>query len=98
SRILHLPLAPNESVDYSWNYTGGEPSQIFFKGSSFAYSIGLETTDARLHDLIRIIHSGDSESIQKALGSLNIGWVVIHNETEWRNRGLESPERINQWV
>ncbi|MDP2685137.1 MAG: alpha-(1-_3)-arabinofuranosyltransferase family protein, partial [bacterium] len=38
TRILHLPLAPGESVDYDWGYTGIEPSQLFFPGSSIAYS------------------------------------------------------------
>jgi len=98
SRILHLPLAPGESVDYNWNYTGGEPSQIFFSGSSFAYSLGLPSVDLRLNDLISQLHDKNTDAVRKAIESLNIGWIVVHNEVEWKRRGLESVNYVNEWL
>ncbi len=98
TRILHLPLSWGESVDYDWGYTGVEPSQYFFNGSSIGYQIGIPSVDSRIRDLLISIHNQDNIKIQKALSSLNIGWVVIHNETVWRSRVLESTERINAWL
>lgn len=98
SRILHLPLSSGESIDYNWGYTGVEPSQYFFNGSSIGYQIGIPSVDSRIRDVLISIHNQDDIKIQKALASLNIGWVVIHNETVWRPRVLESTERINTWL
>ncbi|MDO8752079.1 MAG: hypothetical protein Q7J22_00790, partial [Candidatus Wolfebacteria bacterium] len=98
TRILHLPLAPGESVDYDWGYTGIEPSQLFFPGSSIAYSTGSENIDLMSRDLLKLIHNQDDALLEKALSFLNVGWVVVHNETVWRNRGLEPLDRINSWL
>lgn len=98
TRILHLPLAPGESVDYDWGYTGIEPSQLFFPGSSIAYSTGSENIDFMSRDLLKLIHNQDNVPLEKVLSLLNVGWVVVHNETVWRNRGLEPLERINSWL
>lgn len=98
SRVLHLPLSWGESIDYKWGYTGIEPSQYFFNGSSIGYQIGVPLVDSRIRDILISVHKQDSAKIQKALASLNIGWVVIHNETIWKPRVLESPDRINDWI
>ena len=98
TRILHLPLSWGESIDYNWGYTGIEPSQYFFNGSSIGYQIGVSSVDLRIRDIIISIHNQDSISVQKAIASLNVGWVIVHNETVWRPRILESPERINTWL
>lgn len=98
TRMLHLPLSWGESVDYNWGYTGIEPSQYFFNGSSIGYQIGVPSVDLRIRDLLISVHNQDTVNIQKKFASLNIGWVVIHNEVVHRNRILESPERINQWL
>lgn len=97
SRVLHLPLAWGESVDYNWNYTGIEPSQYFFDGSSIGYQLAIPSVDFRIRDVLLSIHNQNNENLQKAFSSLNIGWVVLHNETLFRDRILESPERINKW-
>lgn len=98
TRILHLPLSWGESIDYDWNYTGVEPSQYFFNGSSIGYQIGVPSVDLRIRDLLLLIHNQDTQNLQKAFASLNIGWVVVHNETLFRDRILENPERINSWL
>lgn len=98
TRILHLPLAPGESVDYDWGFTGGVPSQVLFRGSSIAYATGIQSVDTRLKDLIYSLHNKDTENVKKSLKSLNIGWIVVHNETEWRRRELESLDRVNDWL
>ncbi|MBI2018542.1 hypothetical protein HYS96_02435 [Candidatus Daviesbacteria bacterium] len=98
TRILHLPLSWGESIDYNWNYTGVEPSQYFFNGSSIGYQIGVPPVDSRIRDILLLIHKQDTLNIQKALVSLNIGWVVVHNETLFRDRILENPERIDAWL
>lgn len=98
TRILHLPLSWGESVDYNWGYTGIEPSQYFFNGSSIGYQIGISSVDTRIRDLIISIHNQDTINVQKAFAPLNIGWVVVHNETVWKPRILESPDRINKWL
>lgn len=98
TRILHLPAASGESVDYNWGYTGIEPSQLFFEGSSVAYAVGLENVDALLKSLITLIHKQDTPRIAKSFSMLNVGWVIVHNETDWRDRGLEPVERINAWL
>lgn len=98
TRILHLPLAWGESIDYNWDYTGIEPSQYFFNGSSLGYQIGIPSVDSRIRDLIINVHNQDTTNIQKALASLNVGWVIIHNETLYKSRILEPPEEINKWL
>lgn len=98
TRVLHLPLSWGESVDYNWGYTGIEPSQYFFSGSSVGYQIGVTGVDLRIRDLLITIHNQDTLKLQKSLASLNIGWVVIHNETNWRPRTLEPVDKINKWV
>lgn len=98
TRILHLPLSWGESVDYDWGYTGVEPSQYFFNGSSIGYQVGIPSVDSRIRDILVSIHNQDDIKLQKALASLNVGWIVIHNETVWRPRILESVERINTWI
>lgn len=98
TRILHLPLAAGESVDYNWGYTGIEPSQLFFPGSSIAYLVGLENVDSVLRNLLVDIHNQDNSSLTRRLSLLNAGWIVVHNETVWRNRSLEPVERINAWL
>lgn len=98
SRILHLPLAPGESTEYNWGYTGVEPSFFIFPGASIGYSIGLPGVDDRVKDLVMSFHNQNSANIMKSLASLNVGWVVVHNETNWKVRVLESPDRINDWL
>ncbi len=98
TRILHLPLAWWESIDYNWGYTGIEPNQYFFEGSSIGYHVGVNGVDSRIRDLLLLVHDQDTDSLQKAFASLNIGWVIIHNETIFRDRMLEPPERINKWL
>ncbi|MDO8657109.1 MAG: alpha-(1-_3)-arabinofuranosyltransferase family protein, partial [Candidatus Levybacteria bacterium] len=98
TRILHLPLAPGESVDYDWGYTGVEPSQLLFPGSSIAYSTGSENIDLMSGTLLKLIHNQESVSLEKMLSFLNVGWIVVHNETVWRNRSLEPVDRINAWL
>lgn len=98
TRILHLPLSWGEAIDYDWNYTGIEPSQYFFNGSSIGYQIGVPSVDLRTRDLLLLVHNQDTQNLQKAFASSNIGWVVVHNETLFRDRILENPERINSWL
>ena len=98
ARILHLPIAPNESVDYNWGFTGGVPSQVFFSGSSLAYMIGVPSVDFQLNNLISLIHNEDTGGVKKLFGSLNVGWIVVHNETQSQRRKLESLDKINDWL
>lgn len=98
TRILHLPLSWGESIDYDWDYTGVEPSQYFFNGSSIGYQIGVPSVDLRIRDILLLVHNQDTQNLQKAFASLNIGWVVVHNETLFRDRILENPDRINSWL
>lgn len=98
TRVLHLPLSPGESVDYTWGYSGIEPSQLFFDGSSISYHIGLSSADVRISDLMILVHKEDSENFLKSIYSLNIGWIVLHNEVDWKTRGQENPEKIHSWL
>lgn len=97
-RILHLPTAWGESIDYNWEYTGIEPSQYFFNGSSIGYEIGVMSVDSRIRDIIIALHNQNIKDFQSGIASLNIGWVVFHNEIVWRPRILESPERIKSFI
>ena len=98
SRVLHLPLAKGESVDYDWGYSGIEPSQLFFQGSSISYKTGLTAIDFIHDQLLLHLHNKDNEILENYFRQLNIGWVVMHNETDWKPRGLESSENINKWL
>lgn len=98
TRVLHLPLSWGESIDYNWGYTGIEPSQYFFNGSSIGYQIGISSVDSRIRDLLISVHNQETANIQKAFSSLNVGWVVIHNEISYRDRILEPPDKINKWL
>ncbi len=94
TRILHLPIAFGESTEYAWGYTGIEPSQYIFQGSSIGYFLDIESTDRRFRDLSILIHKHDSGNFVKSLASLNVGWIVVHNETFVQRRGLEPLESI----
>ncbi len=98
SRVLHLPLAPGESVDYDWGYSGGDPTYLLFTGPSLSYTTGQGGTDLRVHDLIRLIHTKDTNAVKKALASLNIEYIVLHNESLGKMRGLEDSKEIGQWL
>ena len=98
TRILHLPLAWGESIDYNWDYTGIEPSQYFFNGSSIGYQVGISSVDSRIRDLLINVHNQETTNIQRAFASLNVGWIVVHNETLYKDRTLEPPDEINRWL
>lgn len=97
TRVLHLPLAWGESIDYNWDYTGIEPSQYFFNGSSIGYQLAIPSVDLRIRDLLLSVHNQNVTNLERSFASLNIGWVVLHNETLFRDRILEPPERIRTW-
>jgi len=98
TRILHLPLPPGEAVNYDWGYSGIEPSQLLFEGSSISYVPGIPSLDLRVRDLSELIHNRDTANIEKAFSTLNIGWVVVHNEVDWKSRDMESPLKVNEWL
>ncbi len=98
SRIIHLPLAPGEAINYTWGYSGIEPSQLLFANPSISYATGYPAQDQIHAELLTAIHTQDTTYFTQLLSALNIRYLVLHNETDWRPRGSEPPDRIAGWL
>ncbi len=99
-RILQLPYAPGDAVTYFWDkgYNGIEPSSLLFKTPSVSQGFGLGFLDSDL-DVIRTIFSPDNfnkEDVSKVLSSLNVRYIILHNDVDWKTRELLDPESLKQ--
>ncbi len=99
-RILHLPFASGDAVTYIWEngYNGIEPSSLFFATPSISQGFGLDLLDNDLA-AIRTVFSDkklDKSKIAKVLSSLNIRFIVLHKDVDWKARKLLDPESIEK--
>lgn len=97
-RILHLPLSNGEAVSYDWGYSGIEPSQLLFKGSSISYKTGIPTSDKYIDYISEAVRYHDADKLQRLISNLDVGWLVVHLETDWKARGMLNPKGVNEWL
>jgi hypothetical protein len=95
-RILHLPASPGESVTYNWGYSGVDPMQLLMPPQSLANQTGLGNSDLLLQNLIWLFRNNRIDDINKSLIVLNVEWIVLHDEVDWKIRGHDSTERLEQ--
>lgn len=97
-KILHLPLAVNESVQYNWKhgYVGVEPSQLLFASlPSISHGLNLGIVDDALTALAYVFNlPGSEDKILTLLQSFNIKFIVLHKDIQWRGGYLMEPQKL----
>ncbi len=101
-RILHLPFASGDAVTYLWEngYNGIEPSSLFFGTPSISQGFGLDLLDNDLAAIRTVFSTKDlnKDEIINVLSGLNIRFIVLHKDVDWKARKLLDPESIEKLV
>ncbi|MEK7550205.1 MAG: alpha-(1-_3)-arabinofuranosyltransferase family protein [Patescibacteria group bacterium] len=99
-RILHLPFVTGDAVTYSWEkgYNGIEPSSLLFSTPSVSNGFGLEQVDHSLAsiNIIFTSNSFDQKSLANVFSNLNIRYIVLHKDIDWKARVLVNPDAIEK--
>lgn len=110
-RLLHTPLLPDEGITYTWDhyYIGIEQSEYLFDKPSIArntrYNLGYYVfLIDRLHNLNSdFTDSGQSSefkdiSLSKELAKLNVKYIIVHKDIDYKSRRAISPEETEQYL
>lgn len=98
--ILHLPLAIAESSTYRWQYgySGAESNVVFFTSNpSISMGFNLSYLDDALQgfDLMAgFDQMKHREYLKELFRAFNVRFIVLHNDINWQNSALRSPEQI----
>lgn len=99
-RVLHLPFAPGDAITYNWEkgYSGIDPSQLLFAAPSISHGFGLEFLDKSLSSInAALLNSTENQKlIADVLSSLNVRYIVLHKDVDWKTRVLIDPELLEQ--
>lgn len=99
-RLLHLPFAPGDAITYRWEYgySGVEPSQLLFTQPSISHGFGLEFLDGSLSAISTSFRDvdGQNEVIAKVLAALNVRYIILHKDVDWKTRRLDKPENLEK--
>lgn len=97
-RILHLPLAIDESATYYWTYgyKGVESSQLYFNSlPSISRGLGIGTVDNAIKALSYIFNlPGSEDKILAVMQAFGVKFVVLHDDMEWRGGYLPEPVKL----
>lgn len=112
--ILHLPLLPEDGITYTWQYPfeGIEPSEFLFDKGSIArnsgfnkeyYSVLLERFGATVDYKKLPNFSTDNLdfkdiSLIKESAKLNVRYIVLHHDTNYKFRRTTSPEETKAYL
>lgn len=77
-RILHLPFLFGSGLNYSWGYSGEEPSDYIFENASVSRNLSIINLDDYYYMLGRSVRN---ENFFKLLSISDIRYLVIHNDT-----------------
>lgn len=100
-KILHLPLSVGESIAYTWPYnlSGVELSPLFFKSlPSISRALNLGHVDDVINAASNIFRKEEiaDEKIIEILQSLNVRFVVLHKDVDWRGGFLDDPQKLEK--
>lgn len=90
SRILILPTLPFHGVRYTWGYRGDEPSKYFFDKPAISKKIFLGFYTKKYDELSEAFIN-KPDQINKVLNELNIRYIVINNDIDWKAVGSNPP-------
>lgn len=113
-RILHVPLIPGDGVRYNWkdSFQGIEPSHFLFSRPSISrdtefnknyYTVLVERfgrTAVGAYFPGRGTDNKDfrEEHLYQELAKLNVRYIVLHNDIDWKFSGSISPEETKQYL
>ena len=99
-RILQLPFATGDAITYFWSkgYNGIEPSALLFDTPSVSKGFGLDLLDNDLATIKTVFSAKDldKKAIANVLSSLNIKYIVLHKDVDWKARNLLDPENLEK--
>lgn len=97
-RVLHLPMVGG-GVTYNWDsvYSGIDPTHTLFDQEVISNTFGIKHIDSFLNSLSRKLSAtGYNESFLPLIQALSVKYIVLHNDIDWRVRGLSQPEIIRR--
>lgn len=113
-RILQVPLIPGDGIRYTWenSYQGIEPSQFLFAKSSISkdsefnknfYSVlverfGRTAVGAYLPGRGTDNKDFREEHLYQELAKLNIRYIVLHSDMDWKFSGSVGPDETRQYL
>lgn len=93
--VLHLPFVTGDAVTYAWGngYNGVEPSPLLFGAPSVANGFGLDQLDHSLASINNVFTTVDfdQKKVANVLSNLNIRYIVLHKDADWKARILIDP-------
>lgn len=100
-KILHLPLPIGEGVAYNWQYgfSGIEPSALLFESlPSVSRTLNLQHVDDVISAASNIFREEgvSDENIIAILQSLNIRFIILHNDIDWLGGFLDDPKKLKK--
>lgn len=97
-KILHLPLPTGESVSYNWPnaFAGIESSQLLFTSlPSISRGLNINYVDDIIKAASNIYRENPTdEEIIAVLQSLNVRFIVLHNDIVWQGGYLDNPLKL----
>ena len=112
--ILHLPLLPEDGINYTWEYPyeGIEPSEFLFDKGSIARNFGFNKDYySALIERFGIaqpianlpLWSEDNldfkdENLLKELAKLNVRFIILHHDIDYKSRRALSPEDSRNYL
>lgn len=113
-RLLHAPLIPGDGIRYNWDHSfqGIEPSEFLFSKSSISkstyhnreyYMILIDRfgrTGEGTYSLFQSSENPDfkQELLYQELSKLNVKYIVLHNDIDWRFSGSSSPSQTKEYL
>lgn len=113
-QILQLPLTAGDGIRYTWNYPfqGIEPSHYFFQkpsirtgyffNNSYFAPIGEQFVNLREGEKIKYVTDNrevlDKNKIIEGLSLLNIRYIILHNDVDYKFSSSPSPDQIREYL
>lgn len=110
--ILHVPIAPFDSVTFSWKngFDGIEPSEYLFDKASIARNLydnrdyytalveRLGWANAGKYEFSKNNLDFKDTSFLKELAKLNVRYIVLHNDTNYKKRLSVDPKTTANYL
>jgi hypothetical protein len=96
-RILMLPMLDGDSVRYMWkdgSFQGVDPSEFLFNRESVSRILRSFYPDAAYMKLYKSFTQ--QQDIISSLDQLNIAYLIIHNDLDYKFSGASSPASVKK--
>lgn len=92
-KLLVLPIS-EEGITYTWQkgYSGVELSNQLFVKSSVSFVTNIPYYDEVAKNIERLFFQRDD--FYKILEVLNIKYIIVRKDIDWRNRQIRDPQKI----